>query len=859
MADPERGPPLFPRARGRFDILRFPVNTLLLCVLAAAALSSSASSQTLSSGTTATASPAVSTSAPAEAPFVSAASSTSAPSLPGIATATYAAAVSTPTAPPALTPGIVPRPWVIGDIQADGLKNVKMSTIRGQIKARKGDLYDRPDLDRDIQSLLGLGQFERVGAELTLMDKPVPDNFRKVAGTDRQVVLTFTIKEKPVIRALNFDGQKKLSKGTLTDEISMKKSDPYDRFKLEEDVKKIVDKYHEKGFLDVSASLEVTIDTAASKADVTFKIVEGPKSTISLVEISGVTAFKPKKLLGLMKNARKKVYFEKDLPEDLKKIEIEYKNNGYLDVALSSPLVTLSPDKTRIAIALGVKEGRPYRFGESTFAGYIVFKSSEMAKTIEYKRGKIFSQEKFDNTIRGIQELYADVGRLRARVNPVKTFNPKTDQMDVRYEVTEGPISYLDHVDVDGNKATKTYVIKREVVVKPGDRYSNSRVRKSREKIMNLGFMDDVDVDVQPSPVDPDKVDLTFDVTEGKPGVLTAGAAYSSIDGLIGTLSVQHLNFLGRAQRVSANWSFGKRVQDYSVSWTTPWVGNSPTSLGVDVFHTRRINPFQGDLSAYTERRTGGTIRVGPRFQEDKYLLNLSYTLQQVVIEGVDPNQNFGGALTPSTSVQSLVTVEFARDSRDSIWDPARGSRNGIGTTLSGGPLMGDINFIEPTLTNQVHWTVYNPEDWPFVFSLFHRGGYVAQFGSTKQVPVQNRFYVGGQDSLRGYSPSGEAGFISGGKIYQVANAEFGFPLAREHHKSIVKLVIFGDAGGSWDRVSDYNLRIGGLQTSVRTDVGLGIRFVTPAFPIRLDYGYGLNHRPGEKLYQINFGLGPLF
>ncbi|MDE2142331.1 MAG: outer membrane protein assembly factor BamA [Elusimicrobia bacterium] len=824
------------------------MNTLFLCALAAAALSSPASSQTISSGTATTATPAISTSAPAEAP-----------ALPGISTAALAAAASISAAAPAQTPGIVPRPWVLGDIKAVGLKNVKMSTIRGQIKARKGDLYDRPDLDRDVQALLGLGQFERVGAELTLMDKPVPDNFRKVAGTDRQVVLTFTIKEKPVIRTLTFEGQKKLSRGTLADEISAKKSDPYDRFKLDEDVNKIVSKYREKGFLDVAASVEVKIDTAASKADVTFKIAEGPKSLISLVEISGVKAFKPKKLLGLMKNARKKVFFEKDLPEDLKKIETEYRNNGYLDVVVSSPLVTLSPDKTRISIAIGVNEGRPYRFGKSSFAGYIVFKSSEMARTVEYKRGKIFSQEKYESTIRGIQELYADVGRLRARVNPVKTFNPATQQMDVRYEVTEGPISYVDHVDVDGNKATKTYVIRREVVVKPGDRFSAARVRKSREKIMNLGFMDDVDVDLQPSPVDPDKVDLTFDVTEGKPGVLTAGAAYSSIDGLIGTLSVQHLNFLGRAQKVSANWSFGKRVQDYSVSWTTPWVGNSPTSLGVDVFHTRRINPFQGDLSAYTERRTGGTIRVGPRFQEDKYLLNFSYTLQQVTVQDIDPNQNFGGALTPSTSVQSLVSVEFARDTRDSIWDPARGSRSGIGATLSGGPLMGDINFVEPTVTNQIHWTLYNPDDWPFVFSIFHRGGYVAQFGSTKEVPVQNRFYVGGQDSLRGYSPSGEAGYVSGGKIYQVANAEFGFPLAREHHKSIVKLVIFADAGGSWDRVSDYNLRIGGTDTSVRTDVGLGIRFVTPAFPIRLDYGYGLNHRPGEKLYQINFGLGPLF
>jgi outer membrane protein insertion porin family len=396
-------------------------------------------------------------------------------------------------------------------------------------------------------------------------------------------------------------------------------------------------------------------------------------------------------------------------------------------------------------------------------------------------------------------------------------------------------------------------------VVKPGDRFSAARVRKSREKIMNLGFMDDVDVDLQPSPVDPDKVDLTFDVTEGKPGVLTAGAAYSSVDGLIGTLSLKHMNLFGRAQQASLNWSFGKRVQDYSVSWTTPWVGEHPTSLGFDAFHTRRINPFQGDLNAYTERRTGGTMRLGPRFSEDKYQLNLSYTLQLVSIENIDPNQNFNGLLTPGTSLQSLVGAEFARDTRDSIWDPTRGTRNSIGATLSGGPLFGDINYVKPTISNQAHAKLFDVDDWPFVLSLYNRGGYITPFGKSTVVAVQDRFYIGGQDSLRGYSPAGQAGAQNGGTVYDVANLEFGFPVAREKHKTIVKIVVFADAGGSWDTVQHATDRLGSGENNIKTDVGLGIRFVTPAFPIRLDWGYGLNHRPGEKLYQINFGLGPLF
>jgi outer membrane protein insertion porin family len=828
-----------------------------MSALAAAVLASSATAQTVSSGTLPDATPpAASTSPIAGEPVASAApaASTAPAALPGLdaSTAAYAA-----PAPQSLPAGVVPSPWVLGDIKADGLKNVRMSTIRGKIKARKGDLYDRPDLDRDIQALLGLGQFERVGAELTLLDKPVPERLVKTAGTDREVRLTFMVKEKPVIRKIVFEGQKGLSKGVLSDAIPLKPYDPFDRFKTEESVSKLEAKYREKGFLDAVVDYSVDMDTQTSKSVLTFKIQEGPRSKIALVELSGVESLKVKKLLKLMKNRRKKVYVAKDLDEDVQKIVDEYKNNGFLDVKVSTPLVTLSGDKTRISIALGVDEGRSYRFGKTTFSGYMVLTSSELYHAIDYREGKVFNQGQFDDSIRAVQELYADVGRLRARVLPEKTFDPKTDRMDVHFDIVEGPVSYVDHVDVDGNKATKTYVIKREVIVKPGERFSAKRVRKSRERIMNLGFMDEVNVDLQPSVDDPNKVDLAFDVAEGKPGMLTAGAAYSSIDGLIGTMSVQHLNFLGRAQRVSLQWSFGKRVQDYSLSWTTPWVGNSPTSLGFDVFNTRRINPFNSSLSAYTEKRTGGAIRVGPRFQDDEYQLNFTYSIARIQIQ--DVQTDFLGTLTPGTSIQSSLSAEFARDTRDSIWDPTRGSRNSIGAQLSGGPLMGDIDFFKPYVSNQAHWTPFHWGEWPFVLSLFHRGGYITQFGVTKVVPVQDRFFIGGQDSLRGYSPSGEAGYPDGGKIYSVSNLEFGFPLAREHHRSIVKVVTFFDVGGSWDRVKDFSMRFGPAARDFKTDVGVGLRFVTPAFPIRLDYGYGLNHRPGEKLYQINFGLGPLF
>ncbi len=788
--------------------------------------------------------------------------------LPGFSTGTIPAAWTAPTpgtgGPATSAPsGQVPRPWVLGEIAVEGNQNVKPGVVRSEVKARKGNLYDRPDLDRDVQTLLGMGNFERVAADVTLTDKPVPAHFVKVAGADRMVCLTFLIKEKPLVKKIKFNGNKKLSRSALDDATTLKAKDPLDDTKLRDDLEKILAKYHEKGFLDAAARYEVQRDTAAQQAEIGWFITEGPKSHIELITLSGVKAYKTKKLLTLMKNRtkgwfRSGVFTEKDLHDDVKKISDYYHNHGYLEVSVSTPEVKVSTDKTRIFIALDLNEGRAYKFGNTSFSGNIILSSTDLVKALEYHRGRVFNQEKFDASVRAIQELYADKGRLRARLTPIKGLNAQTDLMDVAVDIVEGNIVYIDHVDVEGNKATKTYVLKREVTIKPGQSFSLSRIKKSRERIMNLGFIDDVDVDIQPTP-DPNKVDLAFDVTEGKPGMLTAGAAYSSIDGLIGTLSLQHMNLFGRAQRASLQWSFGKRVQDYSASWSTPWVKGKPMSLGLDAFNTRRISPYATSLSAYTQRRTGGTIRLGPRFQEDKYHLNLTYTLSKVSIENVE--SEFLDQLSPGTSIYSSLTAELARDTRDNIWDPTHGTRHAIGAALTGGPLLGGVNFFKPWVTDAAYWTplTVGDEDWPIVLGASNRASYVSQFGATKEVPVFERFFIGGQDTLRGYNANGEAGFPTGGKVYDIFNIELGVPLAREHRKSIVKLVGFFDMGGSWAAVRELSARIGPDGRDLKTDAGIGIRFVTPAFPIRLDWGYGFNHRPGEKVYQINFGMGNLF
>jgi outer membrane protein insertion porin family len=286
-------------------------------------------------------------------------------------------------------------------------------------------------------------------------------------------------------------------------------------------------------------------------------------------------------------------------------------------------------------------------------------------------------------------------------------------------------------------------------------------------------------------------------------------------------------------------------------------VGNSPTTLGVDLFNTRHYMPYQTTVSAYTQRRNGGRVTVSPRFGDDKYTLTTSYTYEKVRISDID--SAYTGVLTPGTSETSSIYVEFARDTRDSVWDPTRGTKASLGIEYAGGPLQGQVNYYKPTASYSYNLKLFSIDEYPFVMSIGNRLGMVGSFGRTKDVPVYERYFLGGADTIRGYSNNGQIGPENGGNVYDVANLEFKFPLAREKKRTIVQWAFFLDAGNSWDRFDDVSARFGSGVTNLKVGAGFGIRFTTPAFPIRLDWGYGFNHASGQQKSDIYFTMGNLF
>ncbi|MBP3512897.1 MAG: outer membrane protein assembly factor BamA [Elusimicrobiaceae bacterium] len=750
-------------------------------------------------------------------------------------------------------------PWMICGIEVDGLKNIRKKTVTKAASAKKGVLYDRYQVSEDIQDVSALGNFDSVEVDIS----PMPGQRKEKDGGNELYPchrITYLVAEKPIFDRLTYTGRKHLGKGAITQAMTLKIKDPFNEAKLQADLERIKAKYAEKGYVNADVQYRLTKDDSLGVVYVELIINEGDRVRVGTVTLNGAEELPADKILKKASNRPGKVFKPQNLQRDYVKMILYGRNKGYSDFMLTAPNVDINEEKTEVTISYDVTEGEKVDFGSVSFEGNNVFTPQELQKQVFFREGHLYNQKDFDDTITAIQNEYANKGYLQARVTPVKDI--RDGKLNLTFDISEGHIFYIDHIDVTGYTNTKKYVFTRELSIKPGDLYDNEKIRRSQTKILNLGFINDVQVDLQPT-ADPQKVDLGFNIVEGRPGMFTAGLAMSSMDGLYGELSINHMNLFGRAQRLSLRTLFGKEILDYTVSWSTPWIYDKPTSLGVDLFNTRRYRSFADDNQAYTEKRIGGRVKIGPRFNDDIYQLSFGYSFEHIDIYDVEerfrpPLSNPGDPsyLEDGTTNMSTVSADFAVDTRDNIWDPTRGWRNSIGLALAGGPIGADLDLWYLNARSIFNYTVLNPGgNYPIVFVLSNKFGSVQAYGRTKEVPPFEKFFLGGADTIRGYERAGEIGPEYGGDMYYVMNAELRFPLAREGRRNMAQFAFFFDMGNSWNHFDDLDFSLGPNPNQFKAGVGVGLRFTTPSLPIRIDWGYGLNHGPNEDRSHFYFNI----
>lgn len=748
-------------------------------------------------------------------------------------------------------------PWMVCEVAVEGLRNISKRTVTKAGSAKKGALYERYSVSEDINDISALGNFDKVEVDISRIKGTKKDKqFFQPYPCHR---LTYIVTEKPIFDRLTYQGRKHLGKGAITQAMTLKLKDPFNQAKLDADLARIQAKYAEKGYVNAQIKYELTRVEKENTVEVKLIIDEGPRTRVEAVNITGLHEIPLKKLLAKASNKPGKVYKPQNLQRDYVKMMLYGRNQGYAQFMMTEPKLDYNADKSLVSVSYDVTEGPKVDFGTTAFEGSTVFSDAELKEKIYYRTGKLYNQKDFEDTVSAIQEAYADKGYLQARVQP--RYDVQNGLLNISFDISEGGIFYIDNVDVSGYGKTKKYVFTRELSIHPGDLYDAAKIRRSQTKIMNLGFINDVQVDLQPT-ADPQKVDLGFNVVEGRPGMFQAGLAMSSMDGLYGEVSVNHLNFLNRAQRLSLRTMFGKEILDYTVSWYTPWIYEKPTSLGVDAFNTRRYRSFVTENQAYTEKRIGGRVKVGPRFNDDIYQLSFGYSFENVDIYDIDPNYMYAPGKKPGEYIEkgktniSTFSADAAIDTRDNMWDPTRGWRNSLGVALAGGPIGGDLDLWYFNARSIFNHTVLNVGgNYPIVFVLSNKFGSVQPYGRTKYVPPYEKFFLGGADTVRGYERAGEIGPVYGGDMYYVMNAELRFPIAREGRRNMAQFAFFFDMGNSWDHFDDIDFSLGPNENQFKAGVGVGLRFTTPALPIRIDWGYGLNHAKGQDKSHFYFNM----
>ena len=748
-------------------------------------------------------------------------------------------------------------PWMVCEVAVEGLRNISKRTVTKAGSAKKGALYERYSVSEDINDISALGNFDKVEVDISRIKGTKKDKqFFQPYPCHR---LTYIVTEKPIFDRLTYQGRKHLGKGAITQAMTLKLKDPFNQAKLDADLTRIQAKYAEKGYVNAQIKYELTRVEKENTVEVKLIIDEGPRTRVEAVNITGLHEIPLKKLLAKASNKPGKVYKPQNLQRDYVKMMLYGRNQGYAQFMMTEPKLDYNADKSLVSVSYDVTEGPKVDFGTTAFEGSTVFSDAELKEKVYYRTGKLYNQKDFEDTVSAIQEAYADKGYLQARVQP--RYDVQNGLLNISFDISEGGIFYIDNVDVSGYGKTKKYVFTRELSIHPGDLYDAAKIRRSQTKIMNLGFINDVQVDLQPT-ADPQKVDLGFNVVEGRPGMFQAGLAMSSMDGLYGEVSVNHLNFLNRAQRLSLRTMFGKEILDYTVSWYTPWIYEKPTSLGVDAFNTRRYRSFVTENQAYTEKRIGGRVKVGPRFNDDIYQLSFGYSFENVDIYDIDPNYMYTPDKKPGEYIEkgktniSTFSADAAIDTRDNMWDPTRGWRNSLGVALAGGPIGGDLDLWYFNARSIFNHTVLNVGgNYPIVFVLSNKFGSVQPYGRTKYVPPYEKFFLGGADTVRGYERAGEIGPVYGGDMYYVMNAELRFPIAREGRRNMAQFAFFFDMGNSWDHFDDIDFSLGPNEHQFKAGVGVGLRFTTPALPIRIDWGYGLNHAKGQDKSHFYFNM----
>lgn len=722
----------------------------------------------------------------------------------------------------------------ITEISVKGNDNASYELIKATSELELGDIYLPENVSQAIRNIYKLGLFENI-------------NIKK-SQSEKGINLTIEVVEHPILQKINVIGNKKIKLNDINSEINLEEGNFWRGQKKLDTKNKIIALYYEKGYNLVTVLFEEE-QLKSNRINLKIIIEEGQKVSINEINFVGNFAISDKKLRSEMKTKENSLFrsgeFKPEIfEEDLTRIEKYFHKQGFIDATVLS-WNSEHDDEGNLLIKIEVYEGLQHTISSIAVEGNSRFSDEEILDNLDIKIGQILDQERLNENLIIIQSMYSNDGYSYAAVYP--ELQRDDEEVDIIVKVSEGPRAKVRKIFIKGNTTTKEKIIRRNLAIVPGDYFKQSLLRQTHRNIYNLGYFEqNIGFDYNQINDNGD-VDIIFTVEEKSSGSANAGVSFDQTNKLVGVLSFSHNNLFGNAWRISAQWEFSGIKQNYSISFTDPYVFDRNTLLGFDVYHTKEN---WSDWN-YIVRRSGGGIRIGTRIpwiDHSKIIFGHSLIQKKydyidaeaATISGVEDLINKGSQLTSSFS------FTLKRDGRNNIFRPTEGSLISSYTEIAGGPFGGEENYWKEIF--QTNW--YLPLFGELGLGLKWRIAYAKAFGETESVPLDERFYPGGigVEGIRGYDDRSIVPSSEGANAEMICSSEISIPISGDQ----IIGVLFFDAGNSYKYLSDININ------ELKKGSGLGVRIMTPMGLLGFDYAYGFDNDADNK-WKFHFQFGSMF
>jgi len=737
-------------------------------------------------------------------------------------------------------------PFTVEDIRVEGLQRVEAGTVFGSIPVRIGDTYSDDKAGASIRALFGLGLFNDV--RIDVQDK----------------VLIVVVQERPTVAEVSFTGTKEFDKDVLVKalkDIGLADGRPFDKALADKAEQELKRQYINRSMYAAEVVTTVT-PIERNRVNLSFAVSEGDTAKIKDIRIVGNKAFSENALLGLIDSdsggwlswyTKSDRYVRSKLNADVETLRSYYLSRGYLEFAVDSTQVVISPNKQDISITINVTEGERFVVSKVKLAGNFLDKEAEFQSLVAIQVGEPYNANEVAQTTKAFTDFYANFGFAFAQVEPVTSLDRKTNRVEVTLRADPSRRVYVRRINVAGNDRTRDEVIRREFRQLEAAWYDGDKIRQSRNRVDRLGYFKEVGIDTQEVAGFPDQVDLTVTVAEKPTGSLSLGAGVSSADGLGLQLGFKQDNAFGSGNSLGVELNTSKLNRTVVFNTTNPYFTDDGVSRTIDVYQ-RTTKPYV-DLNSYSLETMGASVRFGVPFTEtDTVFFGFGADRTTIVPGTLLPTaySDFADQFGYTTSAVPL-TVGWARDTRDSGLVPSSGRLLRVNGEWS---VAGELLYARATTQLQQYFPLSKK------ITLALNGELSVGAATTdKAYPLFKNYYSGGLGSVRGFEQGSlttgtqraQGAVSTGGAKKLTMNAEVLSPLPGGGNDRTLRMYGFVDAGGIYG--ADETIALGDLRSSF----GVGISWISPVGPLRLAVARPLTKFDGDKMQSLQFQIGTSF